>query len=1137
MSQFIKHESGSNIKSCHLGKKAGDKATTRKHAQLLGLLACGFSQTAWAQSVTGCVLATPSTNSVYRVSSSAVNAYTQIPLGATPHFAPNIASGLPAGTTSLAIDPTDPSRVYYIRGTAPDLGKLKYWILASQTEGDPGFATVLPSAARDSLATSKTGGFFSYADSTGTIYNLSSATSVNALALVNAASAPSSAITDYKVNDIIIDGWGVMWMIGLHPRTGAATSANLLRVNTSTGRSSYEGTLAFQDSAGASVAFPSLSSSSGLALSPTSTNGTPVFVWTSASEGTWVVDVLAKVARKTGPNTASGGDLASCIYTEVTVPVSFAAVAVQRGGGQLNVDFTSAQEAGAVGYRVVTRSAGDAPMATHSGFVSARGAGEHYALSAPDFGAADVFIEELDAYGQITAHGPFQVERTVGDAFPAAPRDWASVRAQRERSAPAAAPSDWQAAIAVQTDAWTHIPNALLRESGVGDSSTAGVFLGTQEQPVVRTAQGISFFAARAQTSRYSQTSHYRLGRTGLARVAATRQNAEQDAPPLDMAASVQTARARLRIAANRQYSFSAPVGEPWFAGQAQRNQTVLTPFVESFDVPGLRNSELSAISVTYWGALDFPQAPDHSLALYLNGELLGQDQFDGFQTRTLSFNVRAGQLKEYGNQLELRPLAGLATAFDRINLQAIALEFDQALAFNLAAAPNVQLLSAPQSGTYRVENAPPDTLVLNVESPSRWQPIRTERKNATLYFYAKRGTQLRLVSDSSAVVVSQLTALPPILDPLGFAQNSPADAAAPRDVVRQTPAYDQLIISHQSLLPSLQRFVAARTREGAKLLVLDVATLYAYYSADVVSERAIKLAIQDAAKRFGIKSVLLVGGDSTRALVAPETSLLPTPYGAVHSAVRHAPIDADYGDLNNDGVLQLGVDIPVGRWPAFTPDELHIMINKRLQPRASTAHGLVISDREQAGFSFSDAALDLSQELGAADVSVQHLALDNASSISTLREQLRAAMRQGGLVQYLGHSAPAVWSREAILTANGVRTGSLNPDNAPSVLLQWGCWGGYFVDAEQDTLAAAMLATAGGSRAIIAPAALTDVGRDLKRSQGLIHAPAQRQTLGQVLMQLNATEARANSQRDKNAPTFDRPAFNLLGDPADTVF
>jgi uncharacterized repeat protein (TIGR01451 family) len=256
-----------------------------------------------------CTPATPSANKLYRMSSFKVSNYLSVPLpGSPPYFTGDVPSiGLSANPNSLGINPLFPQRFYYVRAAGAGAGKVLYYDLATSTEIDPGYLTTLPVAARDGLAFSQGGVPYGYADTTGILYNVATNT-LQAMGAVVGAGAPSALVTDYKISDLALDGSDLVWVVGMFPRA-APTSAHLLRLNPADGTVAYKGQLTLSPVPGT---FPV--ASSGLAFSPNSTGAAPQLVWTSAGNGSWVVDINSLIATKTGPNSADGADLASCVF-------------------------------------------------------------------------------------------------------------------------------------------------------------------------------------------------------------------------------------------------------------------------------------------------------------------------------------------------------------------------------------------------------------------------------------------------------------------------------------------------------------------------------------------------------------------------------------------------------------------------------------------------------------------------------------------------------------------------------------------------------------------------------------------------------------------------------------------------------
>ena len=78
----------------------------------------------------------------------------------------------------------------------------------------------------------------------------------------------------------------------------------------------------------------------------------------------------------------------------------------------------------------------------------------------------------------------------------------------------------------------------------------------------------------------------------------------------------------------------------------------------------------------------------------------------------------------------------------------------------------------------------------------------------------------------------------------------------------------------------------------------------------------------------------------------------------------------------------------------------------------------------------------------------------NRAGQAPTARADIVNALSQGvSLFSYYGHSAPASWSREGLITASQVSGGLFSPVNQSFATLQLGCWGTYFVEPRSPTV------------------------------------------------------------------------------------
>jgi uncharacterized repeat protein (TIGR01451 family) len=221
-----------------------------------------------------------------------------------------------SGVNSVGINPLDLNKIYFFDappiGTTPATNKLYYFDVSGSlpvpvsAAVDTGFT--VPSGAGELLAFSADGYAYTYDYTTGRIYSQKPGTYSLPIITLSGTGMPSTTLSNYKVNDIVVDAAGKLFMVGLHP-VGAPTSAHLLKIDPVSGVATYVKALTLAPSS----PFPTLSS--GLAFAPTSTDAAPKLVWTASGTGTYDIDVNAGTAIRGSSN--SQADLASCPLSNI----------------------------------------------------------------------------------------------------------------------------------------------------------------------------------------------------------------------------------------------------------------------------------------------------------------------------------------------------------------------------------------------------------------------------------------------------------------------------------------------------------------------------------------------------------------------------------------------------------------------------------------------------------------------------------------------------------------------------------------------------------------------------------------------------------------------------------------------------
>ncbi|MCB1628645.1 MAG: hypothetical protein KDI48_13050 [Xanthomonadales bacterium] len=308
--------------------------------------------------------------------------------------------------------------------------------------------------------------------------------------------------------------------------------------------------------------------------------------------------------------------------------------------------------------------------------------------------------------------------------------------------------------------------------------------------------------------------------------------------------------------------------------------------------------------------------------------------------------------------------------------------------------------------------------------------------------------------------------------------------------------AAELLAIAPARFMAGIEPLLQARRSEGLTARVVDVEAIYAHYSGGVVDPRAIRSFLTNARSQLGTRYVLLVGGDTYDyfdRLGLGSISDVPTIYGRTHAVVNHAPLDHAFADLNDDGQIELSV----GRLPVRTIAELGFLIDKILAAPASPAHSVLFAAERANAAEGADYATEVEEVISALQpdwqLGAQRVYLDNyaagSAGVAAARNDLRAAINAGQrVVGYYGHGSPTVWSREQLLQSGQLNALLGNAATTAPVVAEFGCWGGYFVAPQFNTMSHGWLnAGQRGASGMFASSGLTDHASDRRMALELM--------------------------------------------------
>lgn len=890
---------------------------------------------------------------------------------------------------------------------------------------------------------------------------------------------------------------------------------------------------------------------------------------------TLLLNVSIGSGTLTGDNTArvaGGGDpqcpavpipaSARCSGTVLasTVPVVLSDISAEVQSGQLVVRFGTLTEAGTLGFRVLAGGGNLPRLPIDENLTPSVGmhmSPQRYEIHGPHRDQTQIWIEELTIRGKSIAYGPFAVGSVTGRPADPSAIDWPAISAEQDAfnsqqlALLRSSSGNLEAEARVDGDGWVRVSFEDLLAQGIDWSGipTSNIHVRLGEREVQRLVDGgesfapggaIRFLGHQINGSLYTRTAVYRIStdNSGAQSIGTVSGGATRNLP-------IQSIRERFEHAPSRAYTFTSPGDDPWYALRIMRNGPGISANETFVLSDRAATSTDERIEVEIWGGLNFPEEPDHSVRIRLNGTQVATASFDGLSRQRIQATLPQGVLLDGNNVLTLELVADTGLPYDLIQLKAIRIDYDRELrarqdridfkldddtvtsagadrlfadAFNDEPSPACAL--AADCSDYVVSGLTRTDLLALRERDGRVEQLSGLRIEGTTGNYQARFASTRQPGDRYRL--------------------TPADGSAPLALApRQAPADpiaggsgQMLIISHPSFVERLGPLVAARQAEGLSVRVVTVDTLYQRYTEGVIDPSAIQQAIADAYQRIGTRYVLLVGGDTYDYFDyagSNSISFIPTHYRQTDPyVIRFGVADNVHGDINGDGLM----DVAIGRFPVRSNTELDQVIVKTLAyPQADHGRRLLLQADRADPLEFDQQLVAIADMFGSNWTTTQ-LSLDNyptgATGTAQARSDLSSAVNSGqALTVFMGHSSPDRWTFSGLLSAADIYNGIFSNVGRPTVVWSLGCYGSYFVQPNYNTIAHAMMLQPGaGAAALLGASELTEVSSDVAWiNTMLLYLPQER--LGDAMML---------SQRllRLSGPQFDDigQGGNLLGDP-----
>jgi hypothetical protein len=590
--------------------------------------------------------------------------------------------------------------------------------------------------------------------------------------------------------------------------------------------------------------------------------------------------------------------------------------------------------------------------------------------------------------------------------------------------------------------------------------------------------------------------------------------------------------------AENNDYSFGAPINDPWFAKRMLAIGSEATETL-NFDLNNLVTQGNVKIEMNIWGGTDYLQSPDHHVLYSLNTDTIDDFWFDGIVSDIRQYDIDSSKFINGQQSIKVSLPNDTNTAADVIHIESWKVTYPRAFVLSNKQLDFESIIAAANNGAdiiftngfenainnFSVSNANNETYVIYKENSDGQIEAVTSllsgncgastSSNCQINFSLENATAHVYISAESEIKTPEFS-LPVILT----------------DINQGSANY--LIISHPDFIgQELDKFITLK-QQNFVVKVVDVEQIYAQYGFGNVSADSIAQYIQFAQQSMAVENILLVGGDTydyKNYLGLNSVSFIPTLYGSTDDLITFAPIDAKYADTDGDNVP----DINIGRFPVRTVEELANLglkiKNYTNKTYAKTA--VFAADKFDISNAYSfkadaETLIALLPQQWQNNIGASNRAFVDDDGVALAKAKITDNINQGiALTSFIGHSGPRDWSFSRMFSASDAN--ALINSDSPTLVTQWGCWNTYFVSPTEDTMAHAfMLNQNGGAASVLGASTLTQAEHEKGLAQlVLTFLTHDEMTLGDAVTQAKRIYAQTNPDaRDVIL------GWNILGDP-----
>lgn len=477
-----------------------------------------------------------------------------------------------------------------------------------------------------------------------------------------------------------------------------------------------------------------------------------------------------------------------------------------------------------------------------------------------------------------------------------------------------------------------------------------------------------------------------------------------------------------------------------------------------------------STLQVVLQGVTD---SQAHEVTVSINGETLGDVNFEGQQLGRAAFTIQNGILKNDSNTITLTSQLG---ANDLSLVDFIDVSFPRTLTVD---SDHLKFTAgAGESVTVGGFTHPP-TRLIDITDPAR--PSLINFQTSVLSGHYALSTVVSWTSPGRHTFLAVADAQ--IAKPVSLVNHRPSN------LHEVQPGADVVLLTHPFFVNQVRPLATLHRQEGESVAFLTVDQIYDEFNFGERSPYAIKNFLRTATAAWRTKPrYLLLAGDAS---VDPRDYLgfgffdfVPTKI-VVTSELKTASDDW-FSDFDNSGFAR----IATGRLPARTQSDAEVMVSKTIGYATSgsstwTNQAMLVADVDEDSVSFSQQAQAIQQMLPktmkVTDVFSGVLGPDTA------RQELISGIDNGQLlVNYNGHGSVEVWSGSDLF--DNTTALSLTNGNRLPVFVMMNCLNGFFHDVYTQSLATAlMISPNGGAVAAWASSGLTAPGPQFQMDQTFV--------------------------------------------------